>query len=109
MQSFNGLAKMSTIAQVTTVRLLDIAVDLAEEVGFDNITRDAIARKAGVSLALPSIRLGNKSEMLRNIMRHAISRRSLPVVAQGLASGHKAARRAPADLKAEAAAWLAGR
>lgn len=99
----------STSAQETTVRLLDVAVDLAAEIGFDKLTRDGIARAAGCALCLPTVRLGQKPEMLRNIMRRAIKRRVLAVVAQGLASGNKTARGAPDDLKAEAAAWLAAR
>jgi len=100
---------MSTSAQETTVRLLDVAVDLAERIGFDNLTRDGIARAAGVSLSLPTQRLGNKAEMMRNIMRRAIKREVLAVVAQGLASGDKTARKAPEALKVRAAAWLAAR
>lgn len=100
---------MTTSAQETAVRLLDVAVALAEQIGFDNLTRDGIARAAGCALCLPTVRLGQKPEMMRNIMRRAIKVRSLPVVAQGLASGDKAARRAPDDLKAEAVAWLASR
>lgn len=99
---------MST-AKETTERLLDIAVDLAERNGFYSLTRDGIADAAGVSKALPTVRLGQKPEMMRNIMRRAIKRRSLAVVAQGLAGGDRTARRAPEDLKAQAAAWLAAR
>lgn len=100
---------MSTSAHETTVRLLDVALDLAERDGFYSLTRDGIADAAGVSKALPTIRLGQKPELMRNVMRRAIKMRRVVIVAQGLAGGDKTALKAPADLKAEAAAWLAAR
>ena len=96
-------------AKDTTDRLLDVAVDLAEKIGFYNITRDAVAVAAGCSLALPTVRLGNKAEMMRNIMRRAIRDRRLAVIAQGLAGGDKTALKADEALKRECAMWLAAR
>jgi len=96
-------------AKDTTRRLLDVSVDLAAREGYDNLTRDGIAKAAGCSLALPTVRLGQMPELKRNVMRHAIKLRCLPVIAQGLASGDKTARKAPEELKREAALWLAAR
>ncbi|MDE2202709.1 MAG: helix-turn-helix transcriptional regulator [Burkholderiaceae bacterium] len=94
-------------ANERTNSLLDAAVDLATVIGWDNLTRDAIADHAGVSGALVTVRLGNKTEMLRNVMRRAIQRRCVPVVAQGLARQDRTARKADPALKKDAAKWLA--
>lgn len=96
-------------AEDRTEHLLDVAVDLAEKIGFDNLTRDGIATAAGVSFCLVTFRLGHTAELRRNVMRRALKRQSLPVIAQGLARNDKVAAKASSDLKQRAAAWLAQR
>jgi AcrR family transcriptional regulator len=93
----------------TADHILNASVKLAEKVGWDNLTREAIATAAGVSPALVTFRLGQKPELMRNVMRRAIKLQSLPVVAQGLARNDKTARKAPDELKAAAAAYVAAR
>lgn len=90
-----------------TKELTASALQLAERVGWSNLTRDAIATEAGVSGALVTFRLGTMTEAKRKVMRAAVAARSLRVVAEGLAVGDRHARKAPDDLKAEAAAWIA--
>ena len=94
-------------SEARTESLLDAAVKLAQKVGWDNLTRDGIATAAGVSFALVTLRLGQKNELMRNVMRRAIKRQSLPVIAQGLSRKDKTAAKASPDLKQRAAAWLA--
>lgn len=92
-----------------TKQLLDVALTLAEREGWSNLTRDGIATLAGCHNATVSFTLGTMTELKRSVMRHAVMRRSLAVVAEGLSRGDKTARKAPQDLKDEVAAWLAER
>ncbi len=92
--------------ELRTATLLDVAVNLAAADGWRALTREAIARAAGVSTGLVSARLGTMEALRRSVMRAAVQRRVVRVVAEGLAAGHPAARRADADLRALAAEWV---
>lgn len=108
--------------------VLEAAVDLAQERGFANITRDLVAERAGVAAGSVNNAYGNMDALRDAVMAHAVARaveiRKLPVsqlntlavneeaglvaiVGQGLAAGHTAARNAPEDLKRDALAKLA--
>lgn len=91
---------------VRTATLLDVALRLAAADGWRALTRDAIARAAGVSTGLVSARLGTMEALRRSVMRAAVTRRVPRVVAEGLAAGHPAALRADASLRELAAAWV---
>lgn len=92
-----------------TKQLLGVALRLAERDGWSNLTRDGIATEAGCHNATVTFTLGTMTELRRSVMRHAIERRSLRVLAEGLSRNDPTARKAPQDLKQEAAAWLAAR
>lgn len=83
--------------------LLDTALQLAVDHGWRNLTHHAVAVAAHVSNGLVVARLGTKQEMLRAVMRRAVNRGVVPVVAEGLAVGDKHARRAGETLRAAAA------
>lgn len=82
------------------------ALHLACGSGVHGLTREAIAEHAECSPALVSYYLGTMSQMRRSVVRAAVAREVLPVVAQALAMGDKVAQRAPAALKARALAAL---
>jgi DNA-binding transcriptional regulator YbjK len=86
--------------------ILDAAVRLARVTGYNKITRDKIAESAGVSTGLVTRYFGTMSQLKTAIMRRAVKQRIAQIVAQGLANGDEHAKRAPAELKAEAAAIL---
>lgn len=92
--------------EVRTEQLLDVALRLAESEGFHRLTRDEIARRAGVATGLVSTRLGTMDQLRRAVMRRAVTQRCVPVVAQGLAAGDKHAAKADQELKDLAAAWV---
>ena len=96
-------------SEARTESLLDAAVKLAQKVGWDNLTRDGIATAAGVSFALVTLRLGQKNELMRNVMRRAVHVGCVPVVAQGLVRNDKVACNAPEALKARVRDWMATR
>ena len=76
-------------------QLLAAAARIACDVGYMQITREAVAEAAGVSPAVISHRFGTMVNFKRDLMRYAIRKQVLPIVAQGLAVGDRFARRAP--------------
>lgn len=89
-----------------TDALLTTALHLAAAHGYATLTRESIALAAGVSPALVSARLGTMDAMRRSVMRAAVARGCVAVVAQGLAVRDRWALRADDELKARAAAWV---
>ncbi len=88
--------------------LLDAAVTVARRDGFNSMTRNSIAEQAGVSPPLVSRYLGTMKQLKRDVMRSAVQRSILPIVAQGLALGDPHAMKAPFDLRERAARSIAG-
>lgn len=86
--------------------LLDVALKLAGRHGLTNLTREQIAEAAAVSPALVSARLGTMVALRRTVMRQAIARENLPVLAQGLAARDPYAVKAPLALRQRAVATL---
>lgn len=84
------------------------ALKLAERTGYQNVTRKQVADAVGMSEGSVSHHMGTMDQLRRTIVRHAIARRSLVVLAQALAAGDTHARKAPDDLKRDALAKLAG-
>lgn len=93
--------------EVRKAQLIDVALKLASKHGLANLRRDQIAEAAEVSPALVSHCLGTMTEMRRTIMRQAVARQVLPVIAEGIVAKDKAALKAPPDLKQRALAALA--
>ncbi len=89
-----------------TRQLLNVALRLAAADGWNSLTRDGIARAAGVSYALVTHRLGTMDAVRRSVMRLAVKERCVCVVAQGLAARDRQAVKADAELRAAAAAWV---
>jgi AcrR family transcriptional regulator len=89
-------------------RILTAAVELAKGIGYQWITRDQVAEAAGVSAGTVNNAFGGMIELKRAVLRHAVEIGLVEIVAQGLADGHEIARGAPADLRAQAAAHMAG-
>lgn len=88
-------------------QILSVAVTQAKEVGYNKVTRDAVAVAAGVSMGLVTRYFGTMKNLRRDIIRYAIRNDIAEIIAQGLANGDDHARKAPAELKAKAATLLA--
>lgn len=84
--------------------ILTAGLELAKEHGYQNVTREAIAEKAGMSTGLVSTRMGTMKELKRKLMREAIRVECLPVIAQGLAMRDPHARKCPEPLQKKALA-----
>lgn len=85
-----------------TAELLEAAVAVALKHGFLNVTREKIGDVAGVSRALVTTRFGTMVQLRRLIMRQAIERKLLGILAEGLAVRDPNALKAPEDLKKQA-------
>lgn len=94
---------------VRTDQLLDAALAVVARDGWAALTRDAVAAAAGVSPGLVSARLGTMDQLRRSVMRRAVTRRVVRVVAEGLARRDPHAARADQTLRDECAAWVSGR
>jgi AcrR family transcriptional regulator len=79
--------------------ILDAAVEEAETHGLSNILRKNIALRAGVSEPMVNKHLGTLTHTKRLIMRKAIERKVLPIIAEGLALRDSHALKVPEALK----------
>lgn len=86
--------------------ILAAAMDEAEAMGFANITRRGIAKRAGVSEPLVNKYLGTLKQLRRTVMRQAVKHEHLGVIAQGLAARNQYALHASKELQARALASL---
>lgn len=87
--------------------LLAVALTLAAAVGYTHVTREAIATHASVSPALISVRFGTMTAFRRTLMRYAVRKQCLSVIAQGLAARDKHACAASLEVRRAALAALA--
>lgn len=86
--------------------LLHAAAELAKKHGYQNVTREQIAKAAGVSEALVSHHLGTMPNMRRALVRHAIANNILIVIGQAIAARDPHVRKVDAKLKMIALASL---
>lgn len=86
--------------------VLDAAVAEALRVGYQWITRDDVAKVAGVSNATVSNAFGTMRDLKRAVLREAVARPIPVIVAQGLADQHQIALDAPPLVKEQALATL---
>ncbi len=82
--------------------LLAASIAIALETGFNSLTRDGIADRAGVSAGQVNHTFNTMVQLRRAVMRAAVSRELLPIVAQGVAMGDKVACNAPEELQQRA-------
>lgn len=80
-------------------------LSLAEQIGFSNLTRDKVAEAAGVTGGLVGTYFPF-SDLKHKVMLEAVERRSVKVLAEGMALDHPAALDIPNDLKSEVIAYL---
>ena len=88
--------------EVRREQILQHAVEAAQAHGYRHITREDIARRAGVTVNLISHYFGTMPKLKRAVMREAIRRGDVTVLAQGLAAKDPHAQKAPLELKRKA-------
>ncbi|RZJ26198.1 MAG: TetR family transcriptional regulator [Haliea sp.] len=89
-------------------QLLNVALKLAEKDGLAGLQRAAIAEAAGVSVGLVTWRFGTMVKCRREVMRAAIQRRVMRIIAEGVATRDPQALKAPPALRFEAMGAVAG-
>ena len=82
--------------------ILHAALSVARKKGFQRMTREAIAGKAGVTPALITKYYATMTQMRRAVMRAAVRQEILSVIAYGLVIGDKHALKASGELKQRA-------
>lgn len=80
-------------------QIMAAALAVAADAGFQNVTRERIADAATCSPASISNHFGTMTQMKRAIMRAAVNRKVLPIIAQGLAVRDPQALKAPEETK----------
>lgn len=90
-------------------QILDAALGEARTRGYENVRRHHVAECAGVSPGLVGHYFSTMPQLQRAIMREAVARGDVAIVAQGLARRDKQAIKAPAALREAAGAFVGGR
>lgn len=88
--------------------VLAAALELAKTKGYNSVTRGDIAGSAGVSPGLISHYFKSIEALQVVILKTAVKREILEIIAQGITNKDPIALQAPGGLKAKAVAYLAG-
>lgn len=107
-ESGHKVSKSRANPELRRDHILATAVGMAQSLGLANITRDAIAEKAGVSNGLVTRYFKTMTQLRGDIMRRAIKQEILEIVAYGLAIRDSRALHAPLELRERAAKLTAG-
>ena len=92
--------------KIETSRVLEAAAFIAQRDGFNNVTRESIAQKAGVSTGTVSHSFGTMIKLKRSVMRYAIQNNILDIIAVGLSIKDKTAMKIDDSLKKRVLATL---
>ena len=82
--------------------LVDAGIVAARQVGFNNLRREDVARVAGCANGTLSLHFNTLGQFKRALMREAIKRGELRIIAEGLAIRDPNALKAPEDIKQKA-------
>lgn len=88
--------------QTRKAEILEAAVRVAERTNYGYMTRDQIAAEAGVSGPMIQHYFGTMCQLRRDVMRAAVRRDIVKIIAQGLIADDKTARKARDEIKQEA-------
>ena len=90
-------------ARARVAQILKAALELCGEgAHYVRITRDEIAKKAGIPSSLVAYHCGTMADLRRDIMREAVRVENLAVIAQGLAARDRHALKADEALRRRA-------
>lgn len=96
-------------ARARIAQILGAALGLCGDgANYQRITREQIARSAGIPPSLIAYHCGTMADLRRDIMREAVRVEHLPVIAQGLAMRDRHAQKAPEELRQRALQSLGG-
>ena len=83
-------------------QILAAAIAMSLDVGFNSLTRDGVAERAGVATGQINHMFNTMTILRRAVMRAAVHRELLPIIASGLALQDKQAHNAPVWLQDKA-------
>ena len=83
-------------------RIRNIAVYLTLEGGLSNVTRDRVAREAGISPSLLYHYFVDMDDLRDKVMENAVADGNAELLMHGIRAGHPLALTAPPSLKEEA-------
>lgn len=104
--SNHPVTKSRTDPKLREASILNAAVELSKELGYQNITRDGVAERAGISMGLVTRYFGTMVNLQRAVMGAALRDGIAEIIAQGLAHNDPRARKAPPELKERAIVLL---
>lgn len=97
---------MANILKDRDQRVIDAAIECAKESGYRHITREAVAARACVAPATVFNAFGTMLDLKGRVMRVAVERGLVELVAQGIADGSPIALGAPEELKRAALSYV---
>lgn len=86
--------------------ILSVTLQLSLEVGYTNVTRERISAVIGITKQAVQHHIDSMAELRQDVMRVALLRECLPVIAQGMANRDPIALMAPPELLERARAAL---
>lgn len=95
-------------ARERIAQILRAALDVAEKVGYNRMTRDEIAALAGIPPTLINYHMGTMPDLRRDVMREALRNDRQPLDPYRLAHHDRHAMKAPEDLRRLALQTLGG-
>ncbi len=87
-------------------RILDAAITLAKTKGLKSITRDGVANAAEMSYGSINLAFGTIDSLREELMKEAIQRGVLEIVAEGLGNKDPVAMCAPSRIKQQAITFM---
>jgi AcrR family transcriptional regulator len=95
-----------TAPEVRKEHLLEAAIQLSKEIGYNRITRDAIAEIAGTSSTCIAKYWPRMAAIRNAVVEAAIERGILEIIAQGLALNHPRALCIDPNVKGEVSRYI---
>ena len=80
-------------------KILEAAIELSKLFGYRNITREQVAKGAGVATGTVSLHMGTMKQMRRSIVRHAIRTQHQRIISQAILNDDPLVRKLPVDVR----------
>jgi AcrR family transcriptional regulator len=86
--------------------VLCTAIEMALKVGYQHLIRDEVAKEAGISGSLVNKYFGTIEKLKKEVLRAAIEKGIIEIVAQGLGMRDPDAMKAPEEIKQKAYSFM---
>lgn len=88
------------------IEILTSAIDLSKEVGYSHITRDDVAKRAGVSYGLINHYFKSIDRLRKLVLKTAIDEEMVEIIAQGMVRKDPLAKRITSKMKERVILYL---